>query len=267
MGRSIELSIVPGMGLTVFSVKVQAGAGWIANSSAHPIAIAALVTLFFAILARKLRGVTRSGTAAGAAVCFLLYAGAGPGAFAALVSVFVLTWLATRVGYKKKQRIGVAEPLSGRNAAQVLANLGVAAACAAIYLATRQISLLAGVAAALSEAAGDTVSSEVGQARGDHARLITTWKRVPPGTDGGVSLTGTLAGVAGATVVSLICVLTKFLPVKWLGISVLAAVIGIITDSFLGALLERRGFLNNEAVNFLSTLVAAGLAMFLAHVM
>jgi uncharacterized protein (TIGR00297 family) len=256
------------MGQDVFPADLfRIAAGWIADFSAHPIAIAAVVTVLFAVLARKLRGVTRSGTAAGAAVCFLLYAGAGPGAFAALVSVFALTWLATRVGYQKKQKIGVAEPLTGRTAAQVLANLGVAAACAAFYLATRQAVFLAGVAAALSEAAGDTVSSEVGQARGDHARLITTWKRVPPGTDGGVTLTGTLAGITAAMVVSLICVLTRFLPVKWLGISVLAAVVGVITDSYLGAMLERRGLLNNEAVNFLSTLVAASLAMALARLM
>ena len=254
------------MGVSVFPMKMdefRATAGWMADPYPR-IAIAAVVTLVFAILARKLRGVTRSGTVAGVVVCFLLYAGVGPGAFAALVSVFVLTWLATRVGYQRKQRIGVAEPLNGRTAAQVYANLGVAAACAALYLATRQTVFIAGVAAALSEAAGDTVSSELGQAHSDYACLITTWKRVPSGTDGGVSLTGTLAGIAAATLVSLICVLTRFLPVKWLGISVLAAVIGIIADSYLGALLERRGLLNNDAVNFLSTLVAAGLGLFFA---
>jgi uncharacterized protein (TIGR00297 family) len=254
------------MGLGIFAMDLRVVAARIADSY-QSIAIVAVVTLVFAVLARKLRGVTRSGTVAGVVVCFLLYAGAGPGAFAALVSVFVLTWLATRVGYQRKQRIGVAEPLNGRTATQVLANLGVAAACAAFYFVTRQTTLLAGVAAALSEAAGDTVSSEVGQARGDHARLITTWKQVPPGTDGGVTVTGTLAGIAAAAVVSLICIMTKFLPLNWIGISVLAAAVGVITDSYLGAMLERRGLLNNEAVNFLSTLVAAGLAIALAHSM
>lgn len=249
-----------GIGDAVFPTEVFWTAAWIADSY-QSIAVAAVVTLVFGVLARKLRGVSRSGAVAGVVVCFLLYAGAGPGAFAALVSVFVLTWLATRVGYQRKQQLGVAEPLNGRTAAQVLANLGVAAACAAFYLAARHTVFLAGVAAALSEAAGDTVSSEVGQARGNYARLITNWQRVPSGTDGGVSLTGTLAGIAAAALVSLICVLTGFLPVKWLGLSVLAAVVGIITDSYLGALLERRQVLNNNAVNFLSTLVAAGLAM------
>jgi len=227
-------------------------------------AIAALVTLFFGILARKLRGVSRSGAIAGMVVCFLLYAGAGPGAFAGLVSVFVLTWLATRVGYHKKRRMGTAEPLNGRTAQQVLANLGVAAACAGLYPATGKQVLLLGVASALSEAAGDTASSELGQALSERVLLITSWKQVPAGTDGGISVVGTLGGIMAACVVSLVCAVTGLLPARWLGIAVTGAVVGIIADSYLGALFERRKLLNNEGVNFLSTAVAAGVAMLLA---
>jgi uncharacterized protein (TIGR00297 family) len=127
----------------------------------------------------------------------------------------------------------------------------------------RAVILLA-LSAALSEAAADTVSSELGQARSTQARLITTWEEVPAGTDGGVSWTGTLAGIAAASVVSLVCVLAGLVPVRWLGISIIAAVAGMIADSLLGALLERRNLLNNDAVNFLGTLVAAGTASLLA---
>ena len=49
------------------------------------------------------------------------------------------------------------------------------------------------MAAALSEAAADTTSSEVGQAFGKTARLVTTWSPVTPGTDGAVSLAGTMS--------------------------------------------------------------------------
>jgi uncharacterized protein (TIGR00297 family) len=78
-----------------------------------------------------------------------------------------------------------------------------------------------------------------------------------------VSWAGTLAGVAAAFVVSLVSVSTGLLPLKWLGISITAAVAGMIADSLLGASLERRKLLNNDAVNFLGTLVAAGTAFFL----
>ena len=222
---------------------------------------AVIVTAVFTTLARWLRGVSFSGALAGAAVCFVLYLGAGLGAFVALVSVFALTWISTRFGYRQKETLGRAEKFDGRNALQVLANLVVAASCAGLSALTagKAVFLLA-ASAALSEAAADTVSSEVGQARGGKTRLVTTWQEVSAGTDGGISGIGTLAGMAAATLVSLVCVLTGLVPLRWLGISIAAAVSGMIADSYLGALLERRQLLNNDAVNFLGTLIAAGAA-------
>ncbi len=225
---------------------------------------AVIVTVVFAALARWVRGVSFGGAIAGAAVCFLLYLGAGFGAFAALVSVFALTWISTRFGYRRKEKLGTAEKLDGRTALQVLANLAVAAGCAGLSALTgRKAVFLLALSAALSEAAADTVSSELGQARSAKARLITTWEEVSAGTDGGVSWAGTVAGIAAAAVVSLMCVVTGLVTLKWLGISIIAAVAGMIADSFLGALLERRKLLNNDAVNFLGTLVAAATASLL----
>jgi len=232
-------------------------------SPAHPLWTALIVTVSFTALARWVRGVSFSGAIAGAALCFLLYVGAGPGAFVALVAVFALTWISTRFGYRRKEKLGTAEKLDGRTALQVLANLVVAASCAGFSALTGKAVFLLAVSAALSEAAADTVSSELGQARSTKARLITTWEEVAAGTDGGVSWAGTVAGIAAAIVVSWVCVLTRLVPLRWLGISIAAAVAGMITDSFLGAVLERRRLLNNDAVNFLGTLIAAATASLL----
>jgi uncharacterized protein (TIGR00297 family) len=227
--------------------------------------IALLLTVAFTAFARLVRGVNWSGAMAGAAVCFVLYRGAGPGAFAALVSLFALTWISTRLGYQRKKKLGTAERVDGRTARQVLANLAVAASCAGMsaFVANKAVLLLA-ASAALSEAAADTVSSELGQARSEHARLVTTWEKVPAGTDGGVSGTGTVAGVAAASVVSLVCALAGLMPSRWLSISIASAVVGMIGDSYLGALFERRKLLNNDAVNFIGTLIAASIAFLLA---
>jgi uncharacterized protein (TIGR00297 family) len=225
---------------------------------------AVLVTLAFAVLARWLRGVSFSGSIAGAVVCFVLYTAAGPGAFAALVSVFVLTWIATRFGYRRKQKLGTAESREGRTATQVLANLATAAVFAGAAALSGKAVLLLATAAALSEAAADTVSSELGQAHSETTRLITTWEIVPAGTDGGVSATGTIAGVVAAVMVSGVCRLAGLVPLKWVGLSMIAGVTGMIVDSYLGAVFERRNLLNNDGVNFLSTLVAAGVALALA---
>lgn len=217
-----------------------------------------LLTLLFTGIARWLRGVTTTGAAAGALCCFVLYLGGGSGAFAALITVFGLAWFTTRLGYQHKQKLGVAEKREGRNASQVLANLGVATACAALFLLNPgKPAFLLALAAALSEAAADTVSSEVGQAFADKARLITNWESVPAGTNGAVSLIGTLSGIVAAGIVSSVCTLDGLLPRSWLAISVGAAVLGMLADSFLGAWLERRRLLNNDSVNFISTLVAA----------
>jgi uncharacterized protein (TIGR00297 family) len=226
--------------------------------------VAAAVTLAFTVLGRLVRGVSVSGAVAGAVICFVLFVGAGPGAFVALVSVFVLTWISTHLGYVRKQTLGTAQNREGRSASQVLANLAISAACAALFAITRNAAFLLATAAALSEAAADTVSSELGQAGSAKARLITSWKVVPAGTNGGISIAGTLGGIAAAVLVTLVCAGVGMFPLKQTAVSVMAALLGTIADSYLGATLEKRKLLNNNGVNFLGTLVAAGGALLLA---
>src|SRR5438067_12390448 len=89
--------------------------------------IAAIVAVVFTTLARYVKGVSRSGAVAGAVICFALIASAGPGAFVAIISVFVLTWIATRYGYRSKQTLVITALTAGRKASQVRAPLGAAA--------------------------------------------------------------------------------------------------------------------------------------------
>ena len=202
---------------------------------------------------------------AGALICFVLYVGGGPGALAALITVFGLAWITTRLGYPRKQRLGTAERSEGRKASRSWPTsvLLPHAPHSPLYAHNRPPFLLA-MTAALSEAAADTVSSELGQAFSRKAYLITSWRPVPPGTNGAVSLVGTLAGLAAAGIVSTVCVLGGLLPWQWLAVSAGTAALGMVTDSFLGAWLERRGLVNNDSVNLLGTLAAALAAFCLA---
>lgn len=229
---------------------------WWANS-VHRFALIVAITVAFAALGHAVRGVSRSGAVAGGVVCFALLASVGAGAFAMLLAVFGVTWIATRFGRLRKQGLGVAERKEGRSASQVLANTGMAAACALCYSGLHVPLMLLGMAAALTVAAADTVSSECGQALRREARLITTFERVPAGTDGGVTLGGTAAGAVAAGLVSLVGVWAALLPMRWMWIAVAAGVFGMVVDSFLGALFERRGWIGNDSVNFISTVVAA----------
>jgi len=243
------------MHLTTLELTQTKGAWW-AHSAAH-LGLICVITIAFAVLGHLVRGVTRGGAIAGALVCLALFASVGPGAFAALLSVFALTWLATRIGLAGKQRMGTAERREGRAASQVLANLGIAALCAVLSAVLRQPRLLLAMAASLSEAAADTVSSECGQAFTGQARLITNFQIVPAGTDGGITVIGTLAGAFSALLVSLVCALAGLVSTREMLITTFAGILGMVSDSFLGAWFERRGWLGNDAVNFLSTAVAA----------
>ena len=199
-----------------------------------------------------------------------------------VLAVLVLTSLATRFGRKRKERLGTAEEKHGRVSAQVCANLGFASlVCLVEYgavLTGREStifpnapgealanSVIAAFAfASLAEAAADTVSSEIGQVLGGQPYMITTLRRAAPGTDGAVSIAGTLAGVLAACIVA--GVGTLVLEHDWKVFVVISAggTFGLLFDSLLGATLERKGYLNNDAVNFLSTISAAVFALSLS---
>ncbi|WP_263385259.1 DUF92 domain-containing protein [Granulicella arctica] len=216
----------------------------------------------FALLVWLLRSATGAAAMIGGVICLniLLAQNAGRSwaetAMPALLSLFLLTFAATRFGRRHKEKLGLAEPKRGRRASQVLANLGVAG----LFAGAASPLLFAACLAALAEATADTVSSEMGQVVGGRTLLLTTWSEVPVGTDGGISIAGTTLGAAGAGIVVLVTAAVGWLP--WaMGLVVFGAgVAGLLFDSYLGATVERRGWLGNDLVNFCSTLFAAALA-------
>jgi uncharacterized protein (TIGR00297 family) len=180
-----------------------------------------------------------------------------------LLALFLLTFSATRFGRAKKQRLGVGEDGRGRNAAQVAANLGIAGLAAAAALG----HLLPGawsvvvVVASLAEATADTLASELGEVLGGEPLLLTTGRRVAPGSNGAVSVAGTVAGTSGAVVVVLVALFTLELSPHGALSAWVGAIGGLFVDSLLGATAERRGWLNNDAVNFVSTVAASVIAI------
>ena len=225
----------------------------------------------FGLVVWRLRSATGPAAAMGAVICLGILLGrvgrAGvPSAgwrdtgLPALLALFVLTFAATRFGRSRKEAMGTAEARTGRRAAQVVANLGVAGLCAG--RGPRDSVLMAACVAALAEATADTMSSEMGQvfagSRWGRTLLITTGRPGAAGTEGGLRGAGTLFGVAGALVTVLMS------PVwprrggrccwRWCAG---AGCAGLVFDSVLGATVERRGWLGNDLVNFTSTVFAA----------
>ncbi|HEY0264832.1 MAG TPA: DUF92 domain-containing protein [Granulicella sp.] len=216
-------------------------------------------SLAFAVAVRLLRSATSPAALMGFLVCVNLLLGQirelrwYETPMPALMALFALTFVATRFGRSRKERMGVAETRQGRRASQILANLGVAGLCSG----GASPVLFAACVAALAEATADTVSSEMGQALGGRTLLLTSWKEVPAGTDGGISVWGTTLGAAGAGIIVLVTAFTGRMSVEVGLVSFAAGVAGLLFDSLLGATLERWGWLGNDWVNFASTMFAA----------
>lgn len=259
----ILLAIVP-----VTATWVTLAAGQALQEHASDVWLAAGISIGFAALVFAMRAATLGASLTGGIFTAALYLET-PGRHTALwplVALFLLTFGATRFGWLRKEALGTAEGKRGRTASQVAANLGVAVLAGIPQLLERLGSfpaervLLTAMTAAMAEATADTVSSELGQVLGGEPRLVTSLRRVPAGTDGAVSLIGTLAGCAAAAVVVAVSAAALMLPGRDAVIAFGAAVAGLFVDSLLGALPERRGWINNDAVNTLSTLAAAVVA-------
>ncbi len=201
----------------------------------------------------------------------------GLGWFAVLIAFFAVGGLSTKFRYEDKLERGVAQENDGaRGSGNVLGNAAVAMLAlvgfAASPLPVYEAAFRFAFAGSLATAMSDTLSSEVGGLY-DTPRLVTTFERVPPGTDGGVTWQGELAGVAGASLVALLAVylppafrvaaLPGGSPALAAGLVVVGGVAGMTADSLFGATVEGDR-LGNQAVNFLATLVGGTVSTLLA---
>jgi uncharacterized protein (TIGR00297 family) len=276
--KLVLLAVLPFAGADV----LLAGYGW-ATVSAAVVIWALGLSMLLGLITWKLRAATPAAAAAGALItASLMFSTAEMPyepwhtALIPVLGVSLLAFAATRAGRRKKERLGTAEARRGRSAAQVAANLGLAALAASepvrIWLsnsrwlpvaARTETLMLAMALAALAEAAADTVSSEIGQVLGGRPRMITSMRSVEPGTDGAVSVAGTLAGVVAAAIVAGAGSWAMRGDWNLFKLSCAGAIFGLVFDSLLGGTLEKKGWLNNDAVNFLSTASAAGLVLLL----
>jgi uncharacterized protein (TIGR00297 family) len=225
-----------------------------------PLLTALLVTGVFAALAYALGMISRSGALGGLLVGTTIYVSLGARGFAILALFVIGGSLLTRLGYGSKHRTGTAQEHGGRRSARnALANCAVATFCAILAAASGSEPIMAAFVASLGSAFADTAESEIGQLFSRTPRLITTFQKVPPGTDGAISLPGTLAGVGAAGLTAVLGLALGMLETPPSAILVaIAAFLGTVADSLIGGLSPRAG---NELTNVLCTLVAALLAL------
>lgn len=197
-----------------------------------------------------------------------------------VIFYFLVGSVVTRIGMAEKEALGIAEERSGtRGPGNVWGSALTGSVCALAVLAVRLfypttdgdlkktiVSLLIlGFVASFSTKLSDTSATEVGKAYGKSTYLITTLKPVPRGTEGAVSLEGTIAGIFASAAIAFVgwgIGLIDLIGVLW---CTLAAFIATNIESVIGATLESRyDWLTHDVVNILNTSIGAIAAIALA---
>ena len=214
-------------------------------------------------------------------LAILIWVTLGWQGYAVIMFYFLVGSGVTRIGMAQKEAEGIAEKRSGARGPEnvwgsaltgALCALGVGIINSGFIVPSSQFLvlnlqslLLLGYVASFSTKLADTTASEVGKAYGKSTFLITTFQPVPRGTEGAVSLEGTLAGIVASVAIAFVgwgVGLIDLLGVAW---CVLAAFIATNLESVIGATLQSKyTWLTNEVVNIFNTLIGAIAAVLLA---
>ncbi|HWI63145.1 MAG TPA: DUF92 domain-containing protein [Symbiobacteriaceae bacterium] len=266
---------------------------YLTQSMADGLGAGALLAASIGVLAWLKGSLTPSGVLGAIITGTLLFGLGGWTGGLALIAFFASSSLLSRLFRRRKQGVEEEYAKTGtRDLGQALANGGVAAAAILLMAVTRDIRWLGAALGALAAANADTWATELGVLSPTPPRLITTFRSVPAGTSGAVSLTGTLAAAAGAAFVGAAAGLTtpRLWPMlPWL---TLAGLAGALLDSLLGATVqgtyfcptcqketERRvhrcgtetalhkglRWLGNDTVNLLATVMGAAVGFISGH--
>ena len=214
-------------------------------------------------------------------LAILIWVTLGWQGYAVVMFYFLVGSGVTRIGMAQKEAEGIAEKRSGARGPENVWGSAVTGALCALgvgiinsgflvpnpqsLIPNPQSLLLLAYVASFSTKLADTTASEVGKAYGKSTFLITTLQPVPRGTEGAVSLEGTLAGIVASVAIALVgwgVGLIDLLGIAW---CVLAAFIATNVESVIGATLQSKyTWLTNEVVNIFNTLIGAIASVLLA---
>lgn len=263
-----NVSVSAAAALVFASLQISSVSAWLLNAddTLRRLGIGILVNILVALAGWIAKTVSLSGVIAGVVIGTLIFACAGAGAWLLLLVAFAIAAVTSRIGYKRKLQLGIAEERGGRRgAANAIANTGFAAGAALLaVISPYRVEALLALAAALAAGSSDTVASEIGKAFGRRTFLVVGFKPVPPGTSGALSLEGTAAGIVAAAVLAFVAVYAGVVPHSFLLLVVVAATAGSLIESALGATLEASRVVNNDLLNFINTASAAAIALLIA---
>ncbi|KAH6795609.1 hypothetical protein C2S51_036595 [Perilla frutescens var. frutescens] len=215
-------------------------------------------------------GLSLSGTVAAFFLGTLTWRAFGSSGFLLVATYYVIGTAATKVKMAQKEADGVAEKRKGRRGPGSVIGSSVAG-CVCAFLSISGVGGEAfarlwelGFVASFCTKLNDTVSSEIGKAYGKTTYLVTTFKIVPRGTEGGISIEGTFAGVLASIFLASVGFLMGEINLPEGIICVIASQVANIGESIIGAALqEKEGFrwLNNDVANIINISLGSILAV------
>ncbi|WP_269622864.1 TIGR00297 family protein [Prochlorococcus marinus] len=178
----------------------------------------------------------------------------------------------TKFGFAYKQSKGIAESRGGRRGPEnVWGSAATGTIMALLYKILSgqgQYYIFVGFAASFASKLADTFGSEIGKRWGKKTFLITSFKSVPPGTDGAISLEGTLASLLGSLLMTSVMMVFSFISsFESFLIVMTSGFLATIFESIFGALFQNKlKFMTNEFVNFLQTTFACLISIMMAFI-
>ena len=174
--------------------------------------------------------------------------------------------LVTKIGFEFKKEQGIAEIRGGRRGPENVwgsAATGLFLAIMAKFNSANIVIFKIGFAASFASKLADTFGSEIGKRFGKDTYLITTLKKVKRGTEGGISLEGTLASFLGSIIMALIMLSLSIISTKsHFIIVVVSGFLATLSESIIGARFQNKYKLSNEMVNAIQTSIASVFAIF-----
>jgi len=181
-----------------------------------------------------------------------------------LLGFLVSSHKVTKWRFDEKRALGLSESSDGhRGWTNVVANGAIPGMmCVMAYLSKDYSTWIWIFGASVAVATSDTFASEIG-CMDTRVRMITTFKPCEQGINGGFSPNGQLAAFIGSVVVSVLTFIAWWMitpdaeidfGLRLMGILSIVGWMGCQVDSYLGALLENRGYLTKGSVNGLAIL-------------
>jgi uncharacterized protein (TIGR00297 family) len=233
------------------------------------IGLNSILLLVATIIPKKL--LTNAGAIHAWSLGVIIWGTLGWRGYVVVMFYFLVGSAVTRIGMAQKEAEGIAEKRDGARGPENVWGSALMATVCALGVAAINLGwlapgwepiLLLGYVASLTTKLSDTTASEVGKAYGKRTFLITTLQPVARGTEGAVSLEGTVAGIFGGLAISLVAYSLGLITLSGVGLCAIAAFIATNLESVIGATVQSKfEWLTNELVNVFNTIIGALVAM------